>query len=158
MTTVNRDEFETVKELLASAARYAESANERIDHTQQQLDQLGVKIDALTTAQDRTQRQLDTLAANQINERDERLSLKEDLEILFQTVRQTDRTVAQLTDKVDGLTNSVVGLSEQLEQQAQQAEQDRSQAAIDRSEFRSTVTQLLQVLTQQMNGNGRAEG
>lgn len=31
MTTVTRDEFETVKELLASAARYAESSHRGLD-------------------------------------------------------------------------------------------------------------------------------
>ena len=31
MTAVTRDEFEDVKQLLVSAARYAESANQRLD-------------------------------------------------------------------------------------------------------------------------------
>ena len=43
------DEFETVKQLLASAARYAESANEGLER--------------LTEKQDRTQTQLDQLVA-----------------------------------------------------------------------------------------------
>jgi chromosome segregation ATPase len=71
------DEFETVKQLLASAARYAESANEKIDQlsdrqdrTQAQLDQLSnrqdrtqVQIDQLSNRQDRTQAQLDQLSS-----------------------------------------------------------------------------------------------
>ncbi|NET57404.1 MAG: 6-aminohexanoate hydrolase [Symploca sp. SIO2E6] len=58
MTTQQRlnrleDEFETVKELLTSAAKYAESTNERLDQltvsqetTQTQLDQLSERVDA----------------------------------------------------------------------------------------------------------------
>jgi chromosome segregation ATPase len=52
------DDFETVKQLLISAARHAESANEgldrlteRQDQTQRQLDQLAIKVDTLTDAQ-----------------------------------------------------------------------------------------------------------
>jgi hypothetical protein len=149
MTTVTRDEFETVKELLASAARYAESANQLIDRTQQQLDSLAL---SQREASDRTQQQLDALAVAQLEERDQRLALREDHEILFQAVQQANRTIAENTKQLNA---TIYGLAEQLEQQAQLAEQDRNQAAIDRAEFRSTVTQLLQVLTQQMNGNGR---
>jgi chromosome segregation ATPase len=60
------DEFETVKQLLASAARYAESANAKIDllsdrqdRTQAQLDQLSRKVDDLTTIQSQTESRLD---------------------------------------------------------------------------------------------------
>jgi chromosome segregation ATPase len=60
------DEFETVKQLLASAARYAESANAKIDQlsdrqdrTQAQLDQLSRKVDDLTTIQSQTESRLD---------------------------------------------------------------------------------------------------
>jgi chromosome segregation ATPase len=60
------DEFETVKQLLASAARYAESANAKIDRlsdrqdrTQAQLDQLSSKVDDLTTIQSQTSSRLD---------------------------------------------------------------------------------------------------
>jgi predicted metal-dependent hydrolase len=119
--TVTRDEFEDVKQLLASAARYAESANARLDRVaaQQELNTnvialLGQKIDALTTAQQRTQQQL------------------------------------------DALTTEVSEMRVLMEASFQQAEQDRSQAAFDRAEFRTTVTQLLEVLTRQFNGNGHS--
>ncbi|NET08441.1 MAG: 6-aminohexanoate hydrolase [Merismopedia sp. SIO2A8] len=74
MTTEQRlnrleDEFSTVKELLMSAARYAESANAKLDRlaergerTQTHLDQLAEKVDSLTDAQERTQGQLDQLS------------------------------------------------------------------------------------------------
>ena len=126
--TVTRDEFEDVKQLLASAARYAESANARLDRVaaQQELNTnvialLGQKIDALTTAQQRTQQQLDALSGN-----------------------------------VDRLSGEISEMRVLMEASFQQAEQDRSQAAIDRAEFRTTVTQLLEVLTRQFNGNGHS--
>lgn len=64
MTTVTRDEFETVKELLFSAARYAESAN-------QKLDQVAGKVDQLAESQLRSQAQLDLLSVRvtQLSER-----------------------------------------------------------------------------------------
>jgi hypothetical protein len=46
------------------------------------------------------------------------------------------------------------GLAIQMEKMIQQAEQDRSKAAIDRADFRSTVQQLLEVLSQQFTSNG----
>ncbi|NJL21161.1 MAG: hypothetical protein HC895_10640 [Leptolyngbyaceae cyanobacterium SM1_3_5] len=135
--TVTRDEFEDVKELLASAARYAESANARLDRVavQQELNTSAIAL--LGERQDRTQQQLDAL------------SIKLD--------RLTER-VDRLTERVDRLTERVDELSITVESLAQQAAQDRSQAEIDRAEFRSTVTQLLEVLTQQFNGNGQNEG
>ncbi|MBL1177633.1 hypothetical protein [Pantanalinema sp. GBBB05] len=72
MSTVTRDEFETVKELLMSAARYAESANrglERLEaaqeRTQANLDRLSASMGEMSArfelAQNRTQAQLDAL-------------------------------------------------------------------------------------------------
>lgn len=89
MTTEQRidrieDEFETVKQLLMSSARLAESADRRIDRLSEKLDRLTDRVDLLTASQ----------------------------------------------------------------------EQLVSQAAIDRAEFRSTVTQMLEMLTQRFNGNG----
>jgi ABC-type transporter Mla subunit MlaD len=70
-------EFATIRQLLISAATYAESANRRIDElgtkqdrTQIMLDELGTKqdrtqimLDELGTKQDRTQTQLDQLSS-----------------------------------------------------------------------------------------------
>lgn len=121
--TVTRDEFEDVKELLASAARYAESANEKIDRVA-------------------TQQEHNTSAIAVLGQRLDQLTVKVD----------------QLTGNVQQLALEVGELRMSLEITAQQAEQDRSQAQIDRAEFRTTVTQLLEVLTRQFNGNGRSEG
>ena len=72
---ISDEEFETVKELLVSAATYAESAHRNIEdlraevaatiaaqaNTQTQLDRLGEKVETLVTAQANTQTQLDRL-------------------------------------------------------------------------------------------------
>jgi len=59
---------------------------------------------------DRIERILDNLATNQINERESRLALREDLEILYQTVRQsaetTDRAISQLTTAIEHLAEN----------------------------------------------------
>ncbi|OYE00358.1 6-aminohexanoate hydrolase [Nostoc sp. 'Peltigera membranacea cyanobiont' 232] len=72
------DELETVKQLLVSTARYAESANRRLDEltlkqdrTQSQLDQIGGKVDQLSDKVDsfvtHTQR-LFTRAGSEVEE------------------------------------------------------------------------------------------
>ncbi|MBW4578953.1 MAG: hypothetical protein KME42_05170 [Tildeniella nuda ZEHNDER 1965/U140] len=75
MTNITRDEFETVKELLGSAARYAESAHRGLDrlemmqqHSQEQIDQLigaqrqaEQRLDRLEMTQQRSQLQIDQL-------------------------------------------------------------------------------------------------
>jgi methyl-accepting chemotaxis protein len=84
------------------------------------------RCESISEAQDRTQRHLDQL-----------------------TVRMD-----QLTVRVDQLSDHMGGLAIQMEEMSQQAAQDRSQAAIDRAEFRSTVQQLLDVLSQRFSSNG----
>ena len=87
MTTVTRDEFETVKELLVSAARYAESANQKLDQVAEQQKVNTEAIWQLQTAQDRTQSQLDQLSATQT-----------------QTQKQLDQLavrVTQMSERVD---------------------------------------------------------
>jgi hypothetical protein len=67
MSNITRDEFETVKDLLTSAARYAESAHrglDRLEITQQrsqlQIDQLTLKLDQLAEAQKKTEQRLES--------------------------------------------------------------------------------------------------
>lgn len=67
MTTEQRlnrleDEFETVKELLMSAARYAESANEGLDRLTERQDRTQAQLDQLSVAQENTQGKLDQLS------------------------------------------------------------------------------------------------
>lgn len=146
------DEFETVKQLLASAARYAESANEKLDRlserqdrTQVQLDQLTVRVDELTAAQTQTQTQLD-----QLTQKVDQLSSRVD-EFVFQTSRvfaqQGERMI-----RVEGLTESLTGIVQGLDRnyQAQQSQlqefQGTTNAALER------IDRILDYLLRQQDG------
>ncbi len=87
MSTVTRDEFETVKQLLASAARYAESANQKLDRVATQQDVNTIAIANLHEAQGRTQQNLERL--EQIQERSQ------------QQLGQLSVRVTQLSERVD---------------------------------------------------------
>lgn len=89
---------------------------------------------------DRIERVLDTLASNQLAERDARLAIREDLEILYQTIRavadnseadrqQSNRGVANLAGHLDRLAVGVTQLVAQTEQLAQG--QQTLQAGLD---------------------------
>ncbi|NEP62687.1 MAG: 6-aminohexanoate hydrolase [Symploca sp. SIO2G7] len=99
MTTQQRlnrleDEFETVKELLISAARYSSSANER-------LEQLTVKVDRLTESQETTQTQL-----NQLSERVDAF--------VFNAQRLFSQTGERMII-VEGQTERLVGVVQMLQ-------------------------------------------
>lgn len=68
----------------------------------------------MTERLDRIERALDILASNQVAERESRLSMREDLEILYQTVQlsvqNTDRAITQLTQQFEQLTSRFDGL------------------------------------------------
>ncbi len=140
MTTEQRlnrleDEFETVKELLMSAARYAESANsglslltERGDRTQAQLDQLAVKVDALTNAQEGTQSQLDQLAVK--------------VDALANAQEGTQAQLDRLSLRIDSFVFEVGRLF------TQQSER------LDRSEGQ---TERLEAIVQMLNRNYQAQ-
>jgi chromosome segregation ATPase len=70
MTTEQRldrveTEFATIRQLLISAATYAESANRRIDELGIKQDRTQIMLDELGAKQDRTQIMLDELGAKQ---------------------------------------------------------------------------------------------
>lgn len=70
MTTEQRldrveTEFATIRQLLISAATYAESANRRIDDLSIKQDRTQIMLDELGAKQDRTQIMLDELGAKQ---------------------------------------------------------------------------------------------
>ena len=64
--------------------------------------------------------------------------------------RQREQEITYLFDSI----NHLAGLSQT---QIEQAERDRQQAAIDRAEFRSTVRDLLEVLTARFTSNGHSD-
>jgi chromosome segregation ATPase len=165
MTTEQRlnrieDEFETVKQLLASAALHAQSATEGLDRltekqdrTQTQLDQLTVtvegisqKIDSLNSAQTHTQAQLD-----QLTEKVNQVSSRVD-EFVFQVQRlftqQADRLI-----RLEGQTERLEALFQLLNrnyegQQSQLQEFQRTTgAALER------IDRVLDYLLKQNPGN-----
>lgn len=133
LTAVEGD-LEVVKQLLVSLA----TAQNR---TQTQLDQL-------TQHQSRFDQSLDALAGNQAEERDKRLELREDLEILYQTVQQTSTNVEQLTERVDQLTQNLNASVQDLVGTIGRLADD---AALDRAEMQRIWNYLLH---QSRNGNG----
>lgn len=109
----------------------------------------------MTERLDRIERMLDNLATNQINERESRLSLREDLEILYQVVRQsgenTDRAINHLTEQVDNLTGRVDNLTVAVEHLVENAQQDREQMRIIQAEIQQIWEYLM---GQKTNGYG----
>ncbi len=101
MSTVTRDEFETVKQLLASAARYAESANQKLDRVATQQEANTIAIANLGEAQKTTQAQLDQLSVRvtQLSER------------VDSFVFESQRLHNQHAEKIEQLQ----GISERLE-------------------------------------------
>jgi methyl-accepting chemotaxis protein len=72
---------------------------------------------------DRIERSLDVLASNQIAERESRLQLHDDLEILFQVVQRTDRSVDLLADRFGEVTDKFVQLTNKFDQLADRFDQ-----------------------------------
>jgi chromosome segregation ATPase len=129
---------------------------------------------------DSIERSLEALAGNQVAERESRLRLHDDLEVLYQIVQRTDRSVdlladrfgevtdkfVQLTDKfdqltgrvdqlttnVDRLTNNQAQLTQLFVQSVQRNEQDRAIIRDNQTEIRRIWEYLL---SQQSNGHGR---
>lgn len=161
LTTVEGD-LEVVKHLLVSAASYAESANQKLDSLTTAQNRTQTQLDQLTQSQSRFDQSLSALAGNQVEERDKRLELKEDLEILYRTVQQSGNNIEQVTKQVDQLTRQVDQLTKQVDQLTQNltaSVQDlvgtigrlADDAALDRAEMQRIWNYLLH---QSGNGNG----
>lgn len=153
------DEFETVKQLLASAARYASSANEgldrlteRQDRTQNQLDQLGSRVDRLTTAQSQTQNQLDQLTSkiDELTVAQAQSQSRLD-EFVFQAQRLFTQNAERLI-RLEGQTERLEALVQRLDrnysaQQSQLQEfQQTTGAALER------IDRVLDYLLRQQGG------
>jgi chromosome segregation ATPase len=153
------DEFETVKQLLASAARYAESANEKIDRLSERQDRTQVQLDQLGNRQDRTQEQLDrltitveelTTAQTQTQTQLRQLSNRVD-EFVFQAQRLFTQSAERLI-RLEGQTERLEALFQRLDrnhsaQQSQLQEfQKTTTAALDR------IDRVLDYLLNQQRG------
>lgn len=132
LNTVETD-LETVKQLLVSAASYAESANEG-------LDRLTVRIDELTTAQSQSQTQL-----YQLSERVE--------QFIFHSQRLFTQQAERL-ERLEGQTERLEAIIPMLNRnyEAQQAQMREFQvitnAALER------MDRILDYLMRQVGGPG----
>ena len=150
MTTQQRldrveTEFATIRQLLISAATYAESANRRIDElgtkqdrTQIMLDELGAKqdrsqimLDELGAKQDRTQTQLD-----QLGMRIDQLSSRVD-EFIFHTQRLFNKAGGEIEEtkaRTERLEAIMLKLDRNYEEQKSQFQEYQltTNAALER--------------------------
>ena len=150
MTTEQRldrveTEFATIRQLLISAATYAESANRRIDElgakqdrTQIMLDELGAKqdrsqimLDELGTKQDRSQTQLD-----QLGMRVDQLSSRVD-EFIFHTQRLFNKAGGEIEEtkaRTERLEAIMLKLDRNYEEQKSQFQEYQltTNAALER--------------------------
>ncbi len=152
------NDLDVVRQLLTSAATYAESANRKID-------QLSTKVDQLTTSQDRTQSQLDQLTGrvDQLTGRVDQLSSRVD-EFVFQSQRIFNQ-LATVAERADGrserLEAIVIRLDRNYEEQKSQFREfqvtTNAQAEQDRTIIRGLQTEnqrILQYLFGQQQGGG----
>jgi chromosome segregation ATPase len=164
MTTEQRldrveTEFATIRQLLISAATYAESANRRIDElgtkqdrTQIMLDELGAKqdrsqimLDELGTKQDRSQIMLDELGAkqdrsqtqlDQLGMRVDQLSSRVD-EFIFHTQRLFNKAGGEIEEtkaRTERLEAIMLKLDRNYEEQKSQFQEYQltTNAALER--------------------------
>ena len=107
------DEFETVKQLLASAASFAESSSSRVD-------QISTDVRELVQSQQETDREVRNLLQAQAAS-DRRIDQ------LMQSQQETDRTVRQLGDKIDRVVEAQAASDRKMEQLAEaQAKTDKT--------------------------------
>lgn len=64
---------------------------------------------------DSIERSLEALAGNQVAERESRLRLHDDLEVLYQIVQRTDRSVDLLADRFGEVTDKFVQLTDKFD-------------------------------------------
>lgn len=91
---VMRDEFETVKQLLESAATYAESANRQADRNANAISRLEMQGSEIKESQKKTDQNLQQLAENQ-------KKTDQQLQQLAESQKKTDQQLQQLTQRTD---------------------------------------------------------
>lgn len=127
--SVTRDEFETVKDLLASAARYAESANRGVDRLQLNQERLQFLVEQLLQTQQRTETRMEELAT-QARRTEERL------EALATQSQKTETRLEELANqgkKTEARLDAFVAESQRLFSKQAEVSQ-RMEAISDRLE------------------------
>ncbi|MGG6269624.1 hypothetical protein ACQ4M3_29650 [Leptolyngbya sp. AN03gr2] len=160
MTTEQRldqleDEFETVKQILASAARYAESANEKLDRFIEESRAYQARTDIRMEQVERQMQQTEARMQQteaRMQQTEARMQRIEERMLVF------DERFAQFIDRIEEIEAQAAidraNFQDRMQELAEQAERDRNQANLDRAEFRTTVEGILNALTQRFNGNG----
>ncbi|MTJ52753.1 6-aminohexanoate hydrolase [Anabaena sp. UHCC 0253] len=136
MTTEQRldrveSEFATIRELLISAATYAESANRRIDDLGIKQDRTQIMLDDLGIKQDRTQTQLDRTVL-----RVDQLSSRVD-EFIFHTQRLFNKAGGEIEEtkaRTERLEALMLKLDRNYEEQKSQFQEFQltTNAALER--------------------------
>ena len=136
MTTEQRldrveTEFATIRQLLISAATYAESANRRIDELGTKQDRTQIMLDELGAKQDRTQTQLD-----QLGMRVDQLSSRVD-EFIFHTQRLFNKAGGEIEEtkaRTERLEAIMLKLDRNYEEQKSQFQEYQltTNAALER--------------------------
>lgn len=145
------NEFEVVKELLMSAARYAESANQRIDRLGEKQDQTQVMLDQLGQKQDRTQAQLDQLGARV----DQVVATQQEIQrVMLQLAERQLRSDAAIETLVDAVTR----LTQNSEADRSLMRQQQAQISEMQSEVRGLQTENRRILEFLQNRDSNGEG
>ena len=136
MTTEQRldrveTEFATIRQLLISAATYAESANRRIDELGTKQDRTQIMLDELGAKQDRSQTQLD-----QLGMRVDQLSSRVD-EFIFHTQRLFNKAGGEIEEtkaRTERLEAIMLKLDRNYEEQKSQFQEYQltTNAALER--------------------------
>ena len=143
MTTEQRldrveTEFATIRQLLISAATYAESANRRIDELGIKQDRTQIMLDELGAKQDRTQIMLDELGAKQDHTQTQldQLSSRVD-EFIFHTQRLFNKAGGEIEEtkaRTERLEALMLKLDRNYEEQKSQFQEYQltTNAALER--------------------------
>lgn len=130
-------------------------SNDRLDRIEQILESLAQQT---VQRQALVDRQLDALAANQLEERDRRLELREDLEILEQRLMQTQNQIDAIAAQLQVLTADIS--ASQSQWTANYAAEAQSRADYQRQmlglqqESRNILRELAQLRRQERRNGG----
>lgn len=140
-------DLETVKQLLISAASYAESANRGLDRLTAAQAQTQTQVDQLTAAQTQTQSRLEQLVESQ-TQLDERVE-----QFIFHSQRLVTQHADRL-DRLEGQTERLEAIVRMLNRnyEAQQSQLREFQATTNAALER--IDRVLDYLVRQSGGSG----
>jgi chromosome segregation ATPase len=152
------NEFDVVKELLMSAARYAESANQRIDRVGEKLERLGDRVDQLSAAQDRTQGQLDQLGIKVDSIATAQHQTQQQLDQVVAIQQQIQRVLMQTAERQSRNDAAIESLAASVGRLTQVADRTLGSIAEMQSEVRGLQTENRRIWEILQERNGGSEG